>query len=412
MSIAQWETQNSGVSADLLDVCFVDSLHGWVIGENSTILATTDGGDNWIKQVNPIDTLGFTKVQFTTAQTGFIVGEKGLVLTTSNGGETWVKIECGSDYDFQDASFVNDTLGWVCGTRNTNVAGDGIILHTTDGGRTWVKQIERTYPQNVGLTLFIQIEFLNDSVGWAYGGDYFDNFSSTDIYYTNNGGIDWEIIGTSFGTPLYELNIANGDTLWGSRSAFVTSSDGGVNWTFDPSMNVGTTMRAASPIDGLNGWIYSGDFNTNERKILYTQDGGYNWSEELDLGEFSVRAMTNTGGERLWIVGPNGFIMRWQKNITSINISTKPNDYIYLEQNYPNPFNPSTTIRYNIQERGMVLLKVFNIMGEEVVELVNEFKDAGSYSVYFNASEMSSGIYFYQLYTNQFNSTKKMLLLQ
>lgn len=88
-----------------------------------------------------------------------------------------------------------------------------------------------------------------------------------------------------------------------------------------------------------------------------------------------------------------------------------PNKYS-LEQNYPNPFNPTTTISYSIKEKGFVTLKVFDILGNEVKTLVNEEQDAGSYKFDFNASALSSGIYFYTLNTGEFVLTKKMILLK
>ena len=83
-----------------------------------------------------------------------------------------------------------------------------------------------------------------------------------------------------------------------------------------------------------------------------------------------------------------------------------------LQQNYPNPFNPITNISYTIQRNGLVSLKMFDILGTEVVELVNEAQEAGSYSVTFNASELPSGIYFYTLTSGNFMATKKLILLK
>ena len=83
-----------------------------------------------------------------------------------------------------------------------------------------------------------------------------------------------------------------------------------------------------------------------------------------------------------------------------------------LNQNYPNPFNPTTTISFTIPATSNVSLKVFNILGKEVATLVNETKSAGNYSINFNASGLSSGVYFYQLTTDNFTSTKKFTLLK
>lgn len=83
-----------------------------------------------------------------------------------------------------------------------------------------------------------------------------------------------------------------------------------------------------------------------------------------------------------------------------------------LVQNFPNPFNPATTINFSIQKEGMVTLKVYNILGQEVATLVNEFKNAGAHTINFDASKLSSGIYLYRIDSNGFTQTKKMMLIK
>jgi hypothetical protein len=88
-----------------------------------------------------------------------------------------------------------------------------------------------------------------------------------------------------------------------------------------------------------------------------------------------------------------------------------PND-IALKQNYPNPFNPSTKIEYRISDIGFVSLKIYDILGNEIATLVNEEKPAGTFRVDWNASKVPSGVYFYQLKTDGFVETKKMMLMK
>jgi hypothetical protein len=83
-----------------------------------------------------------------------------------------------------------------------------------------------------------------------------------------------------------------------------------------------------------------------------------------------------------------------------------------LEQNYPNPFNPSTSIQYQVSSISQVSLKVYDLLGREVAELVNEEKPAGTYEVTFDASGLSSGVYYYQIKTDSYLETKKMLLIR
>lgn len=88
-----------------------------------------------------------------------------------------------------------------------------------------------------------------------------------------------------------------------------------------------------------------------------------------------------------------------------------PSDY-NLNQNYPNPFNPSTNIQYSVPEKGFVSLKVYNILGKEVAQLVSGEKEAGTYNVNFDASDMTSGIYLYELRAGNKTFTKKMMLVK
>ena len=92
----------------------------------------------------------------------------------------------------------------------------------------------------------------------------------------------------------------------------------------------------------------------------------------------------------------------------------QPNEQIAysLEQNYPNPFNPKTQINYSILKDGFVTLKIYDILGNDLVTLVNERKTAGYYSVEFDASNLPSGIYFYKLTSGNYINTKKLLLLK
>ena len=91
--------------------------------------------------------------------------------------------------------------------------------------------------------------------------------------------------------------------------------------------------------------------------------------------------------------------------------SSLPKDYI-LSQNYPNPFNPTTNINFSVPSQGQYSLRVFNILGKEVTTLVNGEFNAGSYEAIFDASNLSSGIYFYSLTGNNVNITKKMILMK
>ena len=97
---------------------------------------------------------------------------------------------------------------------------------------------------------------------------------------------------------------------------------------------------------------------------------------------------------------------------TDVKDFKNSNTLFYINQNYPNPFNPSTKINYQIGKESLVQLKVYDVLGNEVATLVNEYKASGSYEVDFNASQLSSRIYFYKLQAGGYVETKKMILLR
>jgi hypothetical protein len=99
-------------------------------------------------------------------------------------------------------------------------------------------------------------------------------------------------------------------------------------------------------------------------------------------------------------------------NATAIGNTGSVAHNFSLEQNYPNPFNPSTRIQYSLEKAVQVSLKVYNLLGQDVATLVNDQQEAGSYTVSFNALNLSSGVYFYRFEAGSFVSMKKLVLMK
>jgi len=104
-------------------------------------------------------------------------------------------------------------------------------------------------------------------------------------------------------------------------------------------------------------------------------------------------------------------IIKTKGNVKEGQNSILPTKY-ELSQNYPNPFNPTTKINFALPKSGFVTLKIYDILGREIKTLVNEIKQAGNYTVDFNAWEFSSGVYFYRLETEGFTDVKRMMLIK
>ncbi len=158
--------------------------------------------------------------------------------------------------------------------------------------------------------------------------------------------------------------------------------------------------------------------------ILYfdSDSSGYPYNNSVDVGLDTVYTLLNLDSSKTYYLSvvayDNNNNKSWFSNEHTVNLTTlavkKDNEInrFQLYQNYPNPFNPTTTISYSLPKRGFVNLTVYDILGREVANLVNKEQATGNYKVEFNASNLSSGVYFYRLHCGDFVETKKLILLR
>jgi hypothetical protein len=189
-----------------------------------------------------------------------------------------------------------------------------------------------------------------------------------------------------------------------------------------PVDDTGSYIRDASSAFGPNSpdWTYTLASNA----YSYHLGGCQRLPNGNTLVVSSIKGKlfeVDTNGTTVWSYSPGGEIsraLRYPSNyvgltpliVNKVNSMT-PTEF-KLDQNYPNPFNPSTVISYQLPVTGNVTMKVYNILGKEVATLVNEIKQAGTYEVKFDASNLSSGIYFYRLQAGNYNETRKLILLK
>ena len=156
-------------------------------------------------------------------------------------------------------------------------------------------------------------------------------------------------------------------------------------------------------------------YDGNEVGVLPSSPGGVpQWGglPNSNIKDLKYREVTN--GYELWMSckGRGIAVLTVKQNPTSIDEAENiPSDFM-LSQNYPNPFNPSTKIKWQSPVSGHQTLKIYDVLGNEVATLVDEFRDAGSYEITYNASKFSSGTYFYKLQAGDFIHTRKMVLLK
>ncbi len=154
-------------------------------------------------------------------------------------------------------------------------------------------------------------------------------------------------------------------------------------------------------------------FAAAENHIFISTDKGITWIEtNSDASHLEITCLVSDESNYIFAGATSSGILR-TIDPTLIDsyqriIPIKPD----LSPNYPNPFNPTTAFNYQMPQAGFVSLKVYDVLGREVATLVNEEKSAGRYTVNFEAPDLASGIYIYQLRVNDYESSKKMLLLK
>jgi hypothetical protein len=307
-------------------------------------------------------------------------------------------------------------------------------------------------PEGVNCVAMCHTPFMNTSVGkvdvWHWKSHRGNPMGfADDKYFDNIIGGDGGRHGDS-GTSTYS---GNGDDGSGNPT-FMATNDPGANVTFlvndaaaqtafDPygtilpahtvdvavTFNLGATFTSGDVIPGYVLRIPDGD-RANVMSAGKWDNGTWtvefkrkNSGSEYDFAvpsggtvDFVHEIFDNVGHDH-WMDGWDATVYTLDfSNIVSVDGQSGdqlPKSYA-LSQNYPNPFNPTTSISYDIPQNSYVSLKIFDVLGNEVQTLVNEKQDAGNYTVTFNADGITSGIYFYQLETGNFVTTKKMVLMK
>ena len=149
--------------------------------------------------------------------------------------------------------------------------------------------------------------------------------------------------------------------------------------------------------------------------IVLTKDAGVAYipseSDITNITDYYIFLLGDSLHFSKWYAGSTFYPFTWT-DLSSIQETNEQIHSFSLSQNYPNPFNPTTTITYEIPYREQVTLKVFNTLGQEVTTLVDEEKSQGRHKIEFDASGLSSGVYFYVLSTSDFVESKKMILMR
>jgi streptogramin lyase len=216
----------------------------------------------------------------------------------------------------------------------------------------------------------------------------------------------------------------NGTAWFGSnKGLFKINAASGIYQFFSPSNSLIPGENISPMVVSPDGKLWFSNFGSNSTSVY-----GLCWFDGTNFGIFpqqqtgglphaqiyDIEVKNIQNGYELWIsCASRGIaVLKVETSVTNQEeIKNTPTDFV-LNQNYPNPFNPATTISFSLPSSTFTSLKVYDILGNEVANLVNEEKPAGNYEVRFNASSLTSGTYFYKLQAGSFIETKKMILLK
>lgn len=345
-----WTTVTSPV-ADALHGVSLHGNFGLAVGVSGRVLRSTNSGISWTEMTRPT-----TRILYAVSITdvsSIATGQEGTLLWSSDIGITWTSHTAGTASSILGVS--------ANGMTAVGSGGQGAMVMSVSGGSSWGLTIIGNQ-----LTFFYGVSFPSPSTGWTVG-------ATTSPGYVIAKSID-------------------GGFVWSAQTAPITDQLFGVSFA---AMDTGTAV-------GGNG------------TIIHTVNSGTTWVNQTSGTIQTLNGVSFANTSLGIAVGAAGTILRTSSGgITGVNKTTNdvPKNFA-LQQNYPNPFNPSTKISYELPKNSFVTLRIFDILGNEVKELVNEEQNAGTHLLEFDGSNLSSGTYFYKLETSEFTDTKKMILLK
>ena len=402
-------------------------------GSLTGVRRSTNAGVDWSVVGLPND---YPRIlSLATNSTGIVfAGGKGnfpVICKTTNQGQEWLNINATFDGTIISSLELDEDDNLIAGSYG------GGIYFSTDYGTTWVQR-------NNGLT-----DLHVTALKLILNGEAFVGTSNGGIFRTTNYGIQWDPINEGLTvTRIEDIAIAlSGNIYIGTTDGVFGSSNQGLNWTHL-----------------TNGWGQVISIAINSQEYIFAENSGYGiyrstdlgnswtqvsteiWSPIMDIfinsldtifvaGTNGVFRSTNNGDDwtlfnsglsefndanvlisdidgRLIAGTENGGVSWTTDPTTSVDKGNNLNNSYSLFQNYPNPFNPFTTISYTVKELSLVQIKVYDVLGNEIISLVNEEKQKGNYSIKFDGSDLPSGVYLYSLRVNDFLDCKKMILLQ
>jgi len=330
------------------------------------------------------------------------IDSTGAVQWTSNG------VEISNDSTSVLPTAVSDGSGGAIITWQDSRDGDGFPdiyaqrIDSTGAVRWTANGVEIS---NDSATTSVDPSAVSDGFGGAVitWYEYRAGSLGADIYtqrISSSGTVEWSVDGVPLCTATGDQVIPTISSD-GSGGAIITWEDKRVGGIFGDiyAQKISSSGVVQWAADGVAISTASNDQNTPTIESDGSGGAIITWGDRRGVSNYDIYAQQ---------VNANGILGA----VTGINGEPGIVIDFALLQNYPNPFNPSTSIRYVIDNGQFISLKVYDVLGNEVATLVNEEKAVGNYKIEFNASNLSSGIYYYRLVTGSFTDTKKMILLK
>jgi photosystem II stability/assembly factor-like uncharacterized protein len=386
--------------------------YSWVnpVANGHTEILTWTSGDDDDGYFGP-HTMGITFPFFGTNFTSLYIGTNGLLTFASGylGKGTSVTIPESTEPNYMIAACLMDLDDQT----------DGKIYYGVTGGKfivTWWHYYDNAASEYITFQVLLSpsgyIEFQYNSSESTFplqpgiGNDALigieDQYGSSGVLYRDNG-----VGGPIFGSP---LALAFGENN-GALPVELTSFE--VHFDETTGKNVILNWRTATELNNYGFEIQRSGIEANnnlpaEWNVIGFIEGHGNSNSPKDYSFVDANPIKGKSLYRLKQIDIDGGYE--YSSIVEVK-SNSLNKYL-LEQNFPNPFNPSTKINFSIAQKGNVKLTIYNSIGQKISTIVNENKEAGSYSVLFNGENLPSGIYFYKLESGSFTQIQKMILLK
>ena len=371
----------------------------------ATIKYNSSGDSVWVKRYNSngnsVDAVskmavdGSGNVYVTGYSAGSGTGyDYATIKYNSSGVQQWVKIYNGpgnlSDYA-NSISVDNSGNVYVAGqSRGSGTAEDyATIKYNSSGDSVWVQRYNGTGNLSDGANSIAVDGSGNVFVTGSSTGSGTD-FDYATLKYNSSGILQWL---KRYNGPINSSDYANSIALDGSGNVYVTGQSPGSGLSYDY-----TTIKYNSSGDSV--WVkrYNGPANSTDNANSIALDGS---------GNVFVTGQSEGSG-----TGTDYATVKYSQSVGINQISSEIPDKFSLSQNYPNPFNPFTKINYELRVTNYAKLVVYDVIGKEVVTLVNEKQSPGTYQVEFDAGSLTSGIYFYRLTSGDFTDTRRMMLIK